>query len=263
MNGSFEVYTVWDGEPAASSLWYDILPQSIMGKSHNRLKRHTTVMDAGVEADETIDVRFIYIAYDSVCYTCDATTQACEKKSTPDHCWINSTCWAPGETKPNDPCRLCSPADSMTDWTMSDATEVCVNQTIREQEDADAAKKDMIVRGAVGGSISAIVILIVLIMFCVSRKKEKAAKAEEEEKLRKAEKNETLNHQNSLGKGYDNPLMRESHLYSEIRRNSSVGSNSLVGPRKTRVDVLKTEEGIKTDDGDNHSVNSASLRTSL
>ncbi|XP_069140172.1 uncharacterized protein [Argopecten irradians] len=65
-----------------------------------------------------------YIAYNSLCYTCDPTS--CQ--TTLDGCVIESQCYGVGDVSAANPCHFCDPVTSVTAWTVKLA-HYCPNAT--------------------------------------------------------------------------------------------------------------------------------------
>ena len=83
-NGSYEVYTVWNGAVQPRSWWSSSLVPGLLDGALQTVMRGVEVMET--ERAKSADVKFIYISYDSACFTCDVTKQSCERKtvSNPD-----------------------------------------------------------------------------------------------------------------------------------------------------------------------------------
>jgi len=87
-NGSYEVYTVWNGGLQSRSWWSNVLPSRLLDGAVQKMKRGLDL--TRMEQAESVDVKFIFISFDSVCFTCDPVTQSCQRKTVRRY-WVGLT----------------------------------------------------------------------------------------------------------------------------------------------------------------------------
>ncbi|ELT95338.1 hypothetical protein CAPTEDRAFT_211586 [Capitella teleta] len=121
----------------------------------------------------TYNSDFIFMAYDSACYTCDIDKQKCELKEGDDYCFIKNGCYATGQIHEDDECSICNTTLSTSKWSDVPSLE-CMEIRTEERAKEDSDHNELILKSCISASLSAIIIIIVVIAFVMNRKSQKS-----------------------------------------------------------------------------------------
>jgi len=184
-----------------------ISPSQIACKTETYISSY----DVEVKHENTGLKGFLFVAYDSACYSCDSNTY-CGFKRDGSYCYVDGVCYANNQHSSIDDCLLCVASASTQSLTESQ-DPVCIERRKEEKKKRDDEKKENDIRIITSVSLSVGIVIITVIAFIVnSRSEKKKTKQKEQSDADKNTSSYSGSDVNDAGK--ENAEDLEPHTYT-------------------------------------------------